>query len=72
MSILFIHNMGGGAFLIFGLFYLVIWVYCLVDILKSNYKDPNMKLIWIIILLFAQVIGALVYLAIGKSTKANL
>ncbi len=72
MSILFIHSMGGWPFLIFGLFYLVIWVYCLVDILKSNFKDPNMKLIWIIILLFAQVIGALVYLAIGKSTKANL
>ncbi|MDF2156519.1 PLD nuclease N-terminal domain-containing protein [Algoriphagus sp. CAU 1675] len=72
MNILFIQNIGGGPFLIFGLLYTVLWVYCLVDILRSNFKDPNMKLIWIIIILFAQVIGALVYLAIGKSTKTTL
>jgi hypothetical protein len=28
-----------------------------------------MKLIWILIILFAQLIGTLVYLVIGKSTK---
>lgn len=67
----FIQNMGGGSILLFGLLYLIFWVYCLVDILKSNFKDPNMKLIWILIILFAQLIGPIIYLVIGKNHKSD-
>ncbi|WP_442780904.1 PLDc N-terminal domain-containing protein [Algoriphagus sp. PAP.12] len=65
----FIQNIGGGSILLFGLLYLIFWVYCLVDILRSNFKDPNMKLIWILIILFAQLIGPIIYLVIGKNSK---
>ncbi len=74
MALSFIQNMGGGfviIFLLFGILYAILWVYCLVDILRSEFKDPNMKIIWIVILLFAQGIGPLVYLAMGKSTKTT-
>ncbi|WP_192347461.1 PLDc N-terminal domain-containing protein [Algoriphagus sp. Y33] len=73
MSLLFIQNIGGGGiiFLLFGLIYTILWIYCLVDILRSEFKDPNMKIIWIVIILFAQVIGAVVYLAMGKGTKTT-
>ncbi|MEB2783434.1 PLD nuclease N-terminal domain-containing protein [Algoriphagus persicinus] len=74
MTLCFIQNMGGGAimiFLLFGLLYTILWIYCLVDILRSEYKDPNMKIIWIVILLFAQGIGPIVYLTMGKSTKTT-
>ncbi|WP_339698660.1 PLD nuclease N-terminal domain-containing protein [Algoriphagus aquimarinus] len=74
MALSFIQNMGGGSiifFLLFGLIYGILWIYCLVDILRSEFKDPNMKIIWIVILLFAQGIGPLVYLAMGKSTKTT-
>lgn len=57
--------------LVFGLLYLILWVYCLVDILRSNFKDPNMKLIWILIILFAQLIGPIIYLVIGKNHKSD-
>ncbi|SHO61743.1 PLDc N-terminal domain-containing protein [Algoriphagus zhangzhouensis] len=67
----FIQNMGGGSILLFGLLYLIFWVYCLVDILRSNFKDPNMKLIWILIILFAQLIGPIIYLVIGKNHKSD-
>ncbi|WP_073571711.1 PLDc N-terminal domain-containing protein [Algoriphagus zhangzhouensis] len=63
--------MGGGSILLFGLLYLIFWVYCLVDILRSNFKDPNMKLIWILIILFAQLIGPIIYLVIGKNHKSD-
>ena len=69
--LLFLMNMGGGTFLIFGLLYLVLWVYCLVDIIRSEFKDPNMKLIWILIILFAQVLGPIGYLILGKNTKIS-
>jgi hypothetical protein len=74
MALSFIQNMGGGSiifFLLFGLIYFILWIYCLVDILRSEFKDPNMKIIWIVILLFAQGIGPLVYLVMGKSTKST-
>ncbi|SIO05810.1 PLDc N-terminal domain-containing protein [Algoriphagus halophilus] len=74
MTFHFIQNMGGGLiffFMIFGLIYTILWIYCLVDIIRSEYKDANMKLIWLIIILFAQVIGPIIYLILGKSTKTS-
>lgn len=71
MTLSFIQNIGGGSLVII-LIYGLVWIYCLVDILRSDFKDPNMKIIWILIILFAQVIGSLIYLAMGKSTKASL
>ncbi|SFG25065.1 Phospholipase_D-nuclease N-terminal [Algoriphagus hitonicola] len=62
-------NMGGGTILIFGVLYMVLWLYCLIDILRSDFKDQNMKLIWILIILFAQVLGPIAYLILGKNSK---
>lgn len=67
MTPLFVQNIGAGPFIIFSLVYFAVWVYCLVDIVRSNFKDP--KMIWIVILVFAQFFGPINYLAIGKSTK---
>ncbi len=74
MTINFIQNMGGGTvviFLIFSLAYFILWVYCLVDAIRSDFKDRNMKLIWVIILLFAQGLGPIAYLILGKKTKTT-
>lgn len=74
MTVLFFMNMGLGGivFLLLSLAYLALWIYCLVDVIRSDFKDQNMKLIWVIIILFAQLIGPLAYLAIGKSTKTSI
>jgi hypothetical protein len=69
----FVQNLGGSFILILSVIsfiYLILMIYCLVDVIRSEFKDPNMKLIWIIIILFAQLIGTLVYLILGKSTKS--
>ncbi|WP_296698490.1 PLD nuclease N-terminal domain-containing protein [Algoriphagus sp.] len=74
MALSFIQNMGGGIILVlwfFSLLYIILWIYCLVDIVRSEYKDPSMKLVWLLIILFAQVIGPIVYLIMGKGTKTN-
>jgi len=74
MTINFIQNMGGGTiviFLIFSLAYFILWVYCLVDAIRSDFKDQNMKLIWVIILLFAHGLGPIAYLILGKNTKTT-
>ncbi|MDX5340544.1 MAG: PLD nuclease N-terminal domain-containing protein [Cyclobacteriaceae bacterium] len=72
MNIAFIQNMGGGfliVLLIFSLAYLALWVYCLVDVINGKFKDPNMKIIWVIILLFAHGLGPIAYLILGKNSK---
>ncbi|HSF56304.1 MAG TPA: PLD nuclease N-terminal domain-containing protein [Algoriphagus sp.] len=74
MTFSFVQNMGGGTmilFLLLGLAYFILWVYCVVDVLRSNFKDQNMKLIWIVILLFAQGFGPIAYLILGKGSKTT-
>lgn len=74
MKLSFVQNLGGSSimiFFLFGVIYTVLWIYCLVDVIRSEFKDPNMKIIWIVILLFAQGIGPIVYLVLRKSTKST-
>jgi hypothetical protein len=74
MTLLFIQNMGGASIILFMLLsiaYFILWVYCLIDVIRSNFKDSNMKLIWILVLLFAQVIGPIAYLIMGQGTKTS-
>ncbi len=55
--------------LVFGLAYFVFWVYTLVDIINGRFKDPSMKVIWVVVILFAQFIGPIIYWLIAKGQK---
>lgn len=71
-TLAFVQNMGGGfmiVLLLFLLVYFILWVYCLIDAIRSDFKDPNMKLIWVVILLFAHGFGPIAYLVLGKGSK---
>ncbi len=48
---------------------LVLPVIALVDILRSQFEDPNNKLIWVLIVLFLNVAGAILYYAIGRKQR---
>ncbi len=67
----FIADVGvvGIIFFMLGLAYLVFWVYTLVDIINSQFNDPSMKIIWIVVVFFAQLIGPIVYWLISKGQK---
>jgi hypothetical protein len=41
----------------------------LIDILKSNFRDTNGKIIWALVVIFLPVIGSILYFLIGKSQK---
>ncbi|WP_111668979.1 PLDc N-terminal domain-containing protein [Algoriphagus litoralis] len=74
MTALFIQNMGGGIaflFLLLSVFYFFLWIYCLIDVIRSDFRDQNMKLIWVVVILFAQVIGPIAYLILRKGSKLN-
>jgi heme/copper-type cytochrome/quinol oxidase subunit 1 len=47
---------------------IIIWFNALVDILKSDFEGDN-KMVWLLIVIFLFVLGALLYFSIGKSQK---
>ncbi len=50
---------------------LILWVYSIIDILKSSFKN-NDKISWLLVVIFVPIIGAILYLAIGRKQKLKL
>jgi len=49
---------------------LLIPFFALIDIVKSEFKN-NDKLMWILIVIFFNFLGSLIYFMIGKNQKIN-
>ena len=47
--------------------YLAIWIWALVDAIRNPLLDDTTRLIWVLVIVFAQLIGAIVYLIVGRS-----
>lgn len=43
-------------------------IWCLVDILKSDFKGNN-KIVWILIIIFLNILGVILYKFIGEKQK---
>ena len=48
-------------FILIGLFFFVVWIIMLVDCLKRKFKEDSEKIIWVLVIIFAGFIGALIY-----------
>jgi len=57
-------------FLLIGLGCIALWIYCLVDIVRANFKGESDKLIWLLLVIFLPFIGSILYLIIGQNQKA--
>ena len=57
--------------LIIGVLPLLLALVCLVDIIKSDFKDSTTKLLWALVVVFAPFIGSLIYLLLGKNQKVT-
>lgn len=44
-------------------------LFALIDIIRSDFRNSNDKLIWILIVLFLNFFGAVLYFAIGTNQK---
>ncbi len=49
----------------------VLWIFAIIDILKSNFKDSTNKIIWVLIVLLLPVLGSILYFIFGGQQKAN-
>ena len=50
---------------------IVLWIYCLVDILKNKF-EKNDKIVWLLAVMFLLILGSLFYLFIGKNKKLKV
>lgn len=39
----------------------VFWVVMLVDAIQRKFKDPNEKIIWVLVIIFTHIVGAIIY-----------
>ena len=58
----------GSIAIFFGLFVLAVWIWALVDCITSK-SEPQDKLLWLAIIFFFNIFGAIIYLAIGRDKK---
>ena len=54
--------------IMFAFFTLVITIVALIDILGNEFKD-NDKLIWVLVVIFLGILGAILYFAMGQKQK---
>ncbi|WP_291965678.1 PLD nuclease N-terminal domain-containing protein [Maribacter sp.] len=52
----------------FAILALFVWVYCLVDIVRHEFKN-NSKTTWLLIVFFLPILGSVLYLSTGKSKR---
>ena len=53
------------------LLYPILVIYCLLDIIRSTFKDPTNKIVWIIMVILMPCLGSILYLAIGRNSKIS-
>jgi hypothetical protein len=74
MKNIFALGLPGGSELMFILFFILIpflfILLALVDILRSEFTEPNNKIIWVIVVLLLPLLGSLLYFLIGRNQKA--
>ena len=54
--------------MIFIVFTFILYIYILIDILKHEFTGYN-KIIWILVLIFFPILGAILYLIFGRSQR---
>lgn len=47
---------------------IILWVFALIDVLKSEFQGSN-KLIWVLVIIFIPILGAILYLIIGRQQR---
>ncbi|MGC8501559.1 PLD nuclease N-terminal domain-containing protein [Desulfurella sp.] len=46
-----------------------LWIFALIDILKSDFKDGLTKVIWLVLVIVLPFLGSILYFFIGRNQK---
>jgi TctA family transporter len=44
----------------------IFWIVMLIDSIQRKYKDSNDKVVWVLVIIFTGIIGALIYYFVVK------
>lgn len=44
----------------------ILWIWALVDIIKSRFENPLMQLMWIFLIFIFPILGSIIYFQFGK------
>ena len=54
------------AVVLFGVFF---WIKCIVEIVKSEFKQKDQQIIWLLVTILMGFVGALIYYFAGRSSR---
>ena len=54
------------AVVLFGLFF---WIKCIVEIAKSDFKQKDQQIIWLLVTILMGFVGALIYYFAGRNSR---
>ncbi|MEJ8758662.1 PLD nuclease N-terminal domain-containing protein [Pontibacter sp. H259] len=49
----------------------LLWLWAIIDLLRSNFADSVTKLIWLVVVAFIPFLGAILYLLIGRKQRVR-
>lgn len=49
----------------------VLWIWALIDIMRSDFRDIAVKIAWLVFVFFIPFVGLIIYLILGQSTKSG-
>lgn len=68
--LLFVGGLGGWEILLLLVLFLLglgLWLYALIDVLRSQFRNDSDKIIWVLVVIFLQFLGAIIYLTVGRN-----
>lgn len=57
--------------LAFGIGIFALWIWTIVDILRSDFKKESDKIVWLVLVVGLHLLGSLLYLLLGTKQKAK-
>lgn len=69
MLLLEFLNLGGGEIILLLLFGapFLLTIYCVIDLIRTEFKDSSTKLLFLVLILVAPFIGSIVYLFLKRN-----
>lgn len=52
--------------------FIAFWIWMLVDCVNRNYKKENDKIVWVLVIVLAGIVGAIIYYFIVKKVLSDL
>ena len=48
---------------------LALWIWAILDIIKSEFRDQTMKIVWLLVVIFLSLLGMILYFAVGRGMR---